>query len=86
MNKNVECSCCDKVEAVEYFELLGMRYSDLNAVTQRILKLPMKSFLKLVNCIPATVLNLGTCTIFRTRYSAPEADLGLRQFMRLSSL
>ena len=36
MNKNVECSCCDKVEAVEYFELLGMRYSDLNAVKQRL--------------------------------------------------
>ena len=36
MNKNVECSCYDKVEAVEYFELLGMRYSDLNAVTQRL--------------------------------------------------
>ena len=36
MNKNVECLRCDEVEGVEYFELLGMRYSDMNAVTQRV--------------------------------------------------
>ena len=34
--QNVEFLCCNEVEAVEYFELLGMRYSDVNAVTQRI--------------------------------------------------
>ena len=35
MNKNVECLCCGKVEAVKYFELLGMRDSDMNGVTQK---------------------------------------------------
>ena len=34
MDKNVECLCCHKVEAVEYFKLLGMRYGDVNAVTR----------------------------------------------------
>ena len=34
MNKNWECLCCHEVEAVEYFELLGMRYVNMNAVTQ----------------------------------------------------
>ena len=28
MDKNVECMCSHKVEAVEYFELLDMRYSE----------------------------------------------------------
>ena len=36
IDKNVECSCCDEVKAVEFFELLGMKYSDINAVTQRV--------------------------------------------------
>ena len=36
MDKNVECLCCREVKAVEYFELLGMRYGDMNAVTQRV--------------------------------------------------
>ena len=36
MHKNVECLCCGEVEAVEHYELLGMRYRDMNAVTQRI--------------------------------------------------
>ena len=26
MEKNVECLCCDEVEAMEYFELWDMRY------------------------------------------------------------
>ena len=30
MNKNVECLCCHEVEPLEYFELLGMRYGDMN--------------------------------------------------------
>ena len=36
MDKNVECLCCNKVEAVKYFELLGMRYGDMNTVTQKV--------------------------------------------------
>ena len=38
MDKNVECLCCHEVEAMEYFELLGMtmKYGDVNAVTQRV--------------------------------------------------
>ena len=36
IDKDVEYLCCDKVEAVEYFELLGKRYSDMNAVTRRV--------------------------------------------------
>ena len=36
MDKNVECMCSHKVEAVEYFELLDMRYGDMNAITQRV--------------------------------------------------
>ena len=34
MDKNVECWCCHEVEAVEYFELLSMRYGDTNTLTQ----------------------------------------------------
>ena len=33
---NVECLCGHEIEALEYFELLGLRYSDTNADTQRI--------------------------------------------------
>ena len=36
MDKNVEWLCCQEVEAMEYFQLLGMRYDDMNAVTQRV--------------------------------------------------
>ena len=36
MYKYVECSCYHEIEAVEYFELLGMRYGDMNGVTKRI--------------------------------------------------
>ena len=36
MDKNVECLCYHDVEAVEYFELLNMRYGDMNAVSQRV--------------------------------------------------
>ena len=36
MNKNAECLSFHEVEAVKYFELLGMRYGDMNAVTQRV--------------------------------------------------
>ena len=35
MDRNVECLCFNGVESAEYFQLLGMRYSDMNAVTQR---------------------------------------------------
>ena len=34
VGKNVECLRCEKVEDVGYFELLGMKYGDMNAVTQ----------------------------------------------------
>ena len=36
IDKYLDCLCCHEVEAVEYFELLGMRYGDINAVTQRV--------------------------------------------------
>ena len=36
MDKNVECLCFHEIEAVGYFELLGMRYGDKNAVIQRV--------------------------------------------------
>ena len=36
MVKNVKSLCCDKVEAMEYFELLSMRYGNMNAVTQSV--------------------------------------------------
>ena len=35
MSKHVECLCCHEDETVQYFELLGMRYSDMNAVIRR---------------------------------------------------
>ena len=35
-DKNVEWLCCHEVEAMGYFELLGMRYGDMDAVTQRV--------------------------------------------------
>ena len=43
-------------------------------------------FSKVADCSPATLLNLNACTIFRTPYSVPEADLGLSQLLRRSSL
>ena len=36
MGKNVESLYCHQVEAVEYIELLSMRYNDTNLVTQRV--------------------------------------------------
>ena len=36
MDKNIECLYYDKVKAVEHFELLGRRYGDMNAITQRV--------------------------------------------------
>ena len=36
MDRNVECSRRHEVEAVEYFDLLDMRYGDMNAVTQSV--------------------------------------------------
>ena len=35
MHKKLECLHYHEVKAVNYFELLSMRYSDTNAVTQR---------------------------------------------------
>ena len=34
MGKNVECLCCHEVEVVEYFDLLGIIYGDMNVFTQ----------------------------------------------------
>ena len=34
---NIECLCCYEFEALEYFELLGMRCGDTNVVTQNTL-------------------------------------------------
>ena len=36
MDTNVECLRRDKVEALGYFQLSGMRYGDAKAVTQRV--------------------------------------------------
>ena len=36
MGKNVACLYCHQVEAVEYIELLSMRYNDTNLVAQRV--------------------------------------------------
>ena len=38
------------------------------------------------DCSPTNLLNLNTCTMCRTSYSVPEAELGLRQLLRWSSL
>ena len=40
-----EWFCLQEVEAVYYFELLGMRYGDVNAVTQESLNLSVKWFI-----------------------------------------
>ena len=37
MDTNVVCLSCGKVEALEYFQLLDIRYDDWNAVTERII-------------------------------------------------
>ena len=34
--QKIECLCCHEVEAIKYFESLGMIYGDTNAVTQRV--------------------------------------------------
>ena len=36
MDKNVECLWCEEIKVMEYFEVLVMRYGDLNAVTKRV--------------------------------------------------
>ena len=36
IDKNLERLCWHEMEAVEYFELLGMRYGDMKTVTQRV--------------------------------------------------
>ena len=58
------CLCCLKVEAVEYFKLLGIRNGDTNAVTEKSLNLAVKSFpfSRVVSCSPAPLLNFKTCT------------------------
>ena len=38
MDKNVEWLHCHKFEAMGYFELLDMRYVDMNVVTQSVFK------------------------------------------------
>ena len=35
MDENIECLCYHEVEVVEHFEILGMRYGDMIAVTQK---------------------------------------------------
>ena len=48
---------------------------------QLLRELPVKvfTFSKVADCSPATLFNLNNCTNSRTRYSVPEADLGLPQ-------
>ena len=36
MDKNKKCLCCYEVEIMEFFELLGIRCGDMNAVTEEI--------------------------------------------------
>ena len=36
MDKKYECLCSHEIKVPEYCELLGMRYGDVNANTQRI--------------------------------------------------
>ena len=36
MDTNIECLYFHKVEALENFKLLGIRYGETNAVTQRV--------------------------------------------------
>ena len=77
MDKNVETLCCDKVKAVEYFELLVMRYSDMKVACEIV------HFKKLLTAV--LLINLNTYKIFRTRYSVPEAGLGLPELLRFGS-
>ena len=87
MDENIECLCYHEVEAVEHFELLGMRYGDMIAVTQKDFSCLWNAFsVKLQTAVLQLYLICDTCTIFRTRYSAPEADLELPQLLRWSSL
>ena len=69
---NVEYLSCDKVVALEYFQLLDMRYDDKNMATE-------------YNS-PAVLLNLNTCSNFGTRYRISKADLRLPRLLRRSSL
>ena len=69
---NVEYLSCDKVVALEYFQLLDMRYDDKNMATG-------------YNS-PAVLLNLNTCANFGTRYRISKADLRLPRLLRRSSL
>ena len=77
VDKNVERLCCHEVKAVEYFELLDYTVYECSHLES--LKLPVKQFYfsKAADCNPATLLNLNTYTIFRTRYGVPKTDLGL---------
>ena len=70
VDKKFKCLCCLEVEAVKYFELLGIGYCDTNTVTlgwsQKFI------FSEVADCSPATLFNLNTYTNFRARYSVPE--------------
>ena len=69
---NVEYLSCDKVVALEYFQILDMRYDERNMATE---------------CnSPAILLNLNTCANFGTRYRISKADLRLPRLLRRSSL
>ena len=34
MNKQLKSLCCIEVQAIKYYEFLGMRYGDTNAVAE----------------------------------------------------
>ena len=44
IDKNVDCLRCDEVEAVEYFELLGVRNGDISVVNQRVERVEIVHF------------------------------------------
>ena len=74
MQANVEYLSCGEVETLVYFQSSDMRYDDRNVVTKRVSTTVLK------------LLNLNTCSNFRTRYRVPEADLRLQRLLRESSL
>ena len=85
--------CSEYASEFSYKQSLYWRGTNILLVTACVvhsesLKLPMKQFIfsKVADCSPATLLNLNTCTIFRTCYSVPEADLVLPQLFKWNSL
>ena len=60
---NIKCLCYRMVEALEYLQLLGMRYGETKMQSLKEFKSKRK-----LDCSPAFLLNLNTSANFRTRY------------------